>query len=417
MKRLRTGTLVILCTCLAAGIFAWAQIIPGQLPPGAPAGPPKPGQLAPEEDAKPGETKPAADKKNSAAADDDKPTFDKTDPSQIIGRSSTSNVVVPTTVLDPDGHGYVTGLKASDFEVYDNGKPQKIDAELIEEPLSVVLAVQANSEVEGFLPKLKKSANLLHGLVTGVEGDLAILAFDHRMLLLQDFTNDPDKLDMAMQHLRGGSSSSAIIDAVMESSRMLIRHDHERKRRRVIILISRDINKGSQAKMAETIRFMQFESITVYCVDISKTLSALTKDPGYPRPVNGGIPAEAMPAPIGGGTGPHTMTSDAQQADGNALELVPPMLRSIHDLFKRPPARAFTYFTGGRVYNFATDRGLEKAIADIGLDLNSQYVLSYALTADTKSEPGFHNIVVKVDRPGLKIRTRPGYWWGGGQIE
>jgi hypothetical protein len=152
-------------------------------------------------------------------------------------------------------------------------------------------------------------------------------------------------------------------------------------------------------------------------VDISKILSALTKEPDYPRPAHGGIPAEAMPAPIGGGGGPNTMTNDAQQADGNALELVPPLLRSIHDLFKKPPARAFAYFTGGRVYNFATDRGLEKAIADIGQDLNNQYVLSYALTADTKTDPGFHNIVVKVDRPGLVIRTRPGYWWGGGQIE
>jgi VWFA-related protein len=401
--------------CLAAGILALsihplrAQIVPGQLPPGTAPAPPKPGQLAPEEGSKPADAA-----KDTNAATDDKPTFEN---DQIIGRATTSRVVIPVSVLDPDGHGYVTGLKAADFEVYDNNKPQKIDAELIEQPMSVVLAIQANSEVEAFLPKLKTSAGLLHGLVTGVDGDVAVLAFDHRMLLLQDFTNDPDKLDIAMQHLRAGSSSSAIIDAVLESDHMLKRRDREGKRRRVIILISRDINKGSEAKLPETIRDTQFDNITVECVDISKILSALTKEPGYPRPAHGGIPAEAMPAPIGGGGGPNTMTNDAQQADGNALELVPPMLRSIHDLFKRPPARAFTYFTGGQVYNFATNRGLEKAISDIGQDLNNQYVLSYALTADTRSEPGFHNIRVAVDRPGLKIRARPGYWWGGGAIE
>jgi VWFA-related protein len=411
MKSLRTRHVVILGTCLAAGILAWAQIIPGQLPAGAPVGPPKPGELAPEEKGKPGETRPITDETNSAT--DDKPTFDK----QSDFKVTTSRVVIPTTVLDPDGHGYVTGLKASDFEVYDNDKPQKIDAELIEQPMSVVLAVQANSDVQAFLPKLKKSANLLHGLVTGVEGDLAILAFDHRMQVLQDFTSDPDKLDMAMQHLSAGSSQSAIIDAVLESDRMLKRRDREGKRRRVIILVSRDINKGSVAKMPETIRELQFDNVTIYCVDISKVLSSLMKEPDYPRPPHGGIPAEAMPAPIAGGGGPNTMTNDAQMATGNALELVPPMLRGIHDLFKRPPAKAFTYFTGGRVYNFATDRGLEKAISDIGQDLNSQYVLSYALNDVTKTEPGFHNIVVKVDRPGLVIRTRPGYWWGGGKIE
>ncbi len=411
MKRLRSRNFVILCACLGAGIFAWAQIIPGKLPP---TPPPQPGELAPDE-TKPAKEKPAANSSDSQTSTDDKPTFDKTD--QVIGRSVTRNVVVPTTVLDPDGHGYVTGLKASDFEVYDNDKPQKINAELIEQPMSVVLAVQANSDVEPFLPKLRTSANLLHGLVTGVDGDVAILAFDHRMQHLQDFTSNPDKLDDAMQHLQAGSSSSAIIDAVLEGVRMLKRHDPEGKRRRVIILISRDINKGSQAKMQETIREMQFEAVTVYCVDISKALSSLMKEPDFPRPPHGGIPAEAMPGPIGGGGGPNTQTNDAQQATGNALELVPPLLRSIHDLFKRNPAQAFTYFTGGRVYNFATERGLGKAISDIGQDLNSQYVLSYAQNKDTQSEPGFHNIRVTVDRPGLVIRTRPGYWWGGGKIE
>jgi VWFA-related protein len=416
MESWRLSNRVFFGMCLAACILAigasgtlLAQIVPGQLPP---AGPPKPGQLAddPNKPAKDKTTTP--DKDTSAPPEDtaaggDQPTF----------HATVRRVVVPTTVLDPDGHGYVTGLKATDFELYDNNKPQKIEAELIEQPLSVVLAVQANSEVEEFLPKLRQSATLLHGLVTGTEGDVAVLAFDHRMLTLQDFTTDPDKLDNAMQHLRAGSSQSAIIDAILEGDHMLKHHDPYGKRRRVIILVSRDINKGSQAKMPETIRQMQFDNVIVYCVDISKALSAFLKKPDYPRPANGGIPAESMPAPIAGGAGPHTQTADVQQMDGNALNGVQPILRSIHDLFKKTPAEAFTYFTGGRVYNFATEHGLEKAISDIGQDLNSQYVLSYSPREDTKDEPGFHNIRVTVDRPGLQIRTRPGYWWGGGQIQ
>jgi hypothetical protein len=47
-------------------------------------------------------------------------------------------------VLDPDGHGYVNGLNVKDFEVLDNGKPQKINSDLTQQPVSVVLAVQAN---------------------------------------------------------------------------------------------------------------------------------------------------------------------------------------------------------------------------------------------------------------------------------
>jgi VWFA-related protein len=403
MKYVRSAFLIIF---VAFGSTLSAQIVPGQLPP---SGPPKPGQLA-DEPAKPTDPKPEEPAKDAAG---DTPTFQKKSDFVI----TTRRVVVPTTVLDPDGHGYVTGLTARNFELYDNNQPQKVDAELIEQPLSVVLAIQANSEVEEFLPKLRRSAGLVHGLVTGVDGEVAVLAFDHRMMQLQDFTTDPDKLDDAMQHLRAGSSSAAIVDAVLESDRMLKTHDPQGKRRRVIIFISRDVNKGSQAKMPETIRQLQFDNVTIYFVDISKALSAFLKKPDYPRPANGGIPAEAMPAPIAGGGGPQTQTSVVQQMDGNALNGVEPILRSIHDLFKKTPAQAFTYFTGGRVYNFASERGLEKAVEDVGLDLNSQYVLSYTPTKDTSSEPGFHNIRVTVDRPGLQIRTRVGYWWGGGQIQ
>jgi len=396
---------VLACLLLLATHLS-AQIVPGQLPPGPP---PAPGQL-PDKPAKPSAGHPESSTATPDASAEDstaKPTF-----TTVVRR-----VVVPTTVLDPDGHGYVSGLKSSDFELYDNDKPQKIEAELIEQPLSVVLAIQANSEVEEFLPKLKKSATLLHGLVTGAEGDVAILAFDHRMQHLQEFTSDPDKLDNAMQHLHTGSSSSALIDAVLEGDHMLKQHDRNGKRRRVIILISRDINRGSQAKLRETISQMQFDNIIIYCVDISKALSSLMKKPDDPRPAHGGIPAESMPAPIAGGSGPNTQTADIQQMNGNALNGIQPLLRSIHDLFKKTPAEAFTYFTGGRVYNFATERGLERAISDIGQDLNSQYVLSYAPSKQTEQEPGFHNIRVTVNRPGLLIRTRPGYWWGGGQIQ
>ncbi len=323
-------------------------------------------------------------------------------------------VLVPVSVLDPDGHGYVNGLQASDFEILDNDKPQKVQAEYTEQPMSVVLVVQANEDVEPLLPKIKKAGILLHGLVTGTDGDLAILAFDHRMQHIQDFTSDPDKIDDAMQKIRAGSSSARLVDAVVEADHMLKRHDPENKRRRVVLLMSRNTDKGSEAHLQETVRDMQFDNVIVYSVNISKILTALLKKEDYPRPANGNIPPEAMPPLPGGGV--RSATTDIQQGQGeNALNAIPPLYHSIRDLFKKTPAEAFTQFTGGRIYSFATQRSLEDAISDIGKDLNSQYVLSYSPT--NKDEPGFHNIRVFVNQPGLSIRARPGYWWGGGQIQ
>lgn len=390
-------------TLASATVAVSGQLTPGKTPPGPPA---TPGQIAPATKAKETTSAPAKPKPQTIG--------------DVIGsekadiRITTSNVLVPTTVFDPDGHGYVNGIKASEFELFDNDKPQSISAELTELPMSVVMVIQANADVEPVINKLKKTGTLLHGLVTGEGGDVAVLAFDHRMQVLQDFTSNPEQIDDAMQKLTAGSSSARLIDAVQYSARMLKRHDMTNSRRHVILLISRDIDKGSESHLQETVRNMQFENVIIYCVDISRALTGFMKKAPLPRPENGGIPSSALPS-IAGTQGPRTDTSVVQQQNGNLLNAGPPILRSIKEIFRRSPTEAFTYFTGGQLYNFATERALEDAITDIGKDLNSQYVLSYAPAKGTREEPGFHNIKVAVNRPGLKVRVRPGYWWGGGQ--
>jgi len=68
----------------------------------------------------------------------------------------------------------------------------------------------------------------------------------------------------------------------------------------------------------------------------------------------------------------------------------------------------FTRYTGGKEYSFVSEKSLEKAVTGIGEELHSQYMLSYS--PNNQTEGGFHEIKVVVNRPGLEIRTRPGYW-------
>jgi VWFA-related protein len=382
----------------AALSVASGQILaPGQTPPGPP---PPPGQLGPGPDTQ----------RNTPSAPAPAPVpsnISSSDPNTI--RTTVKYVLVPTTVLDPDGHGYVNGLGVKDFQVLDNGKPQSITSDVSQQPVSVVLVVQANSEVEPMIPTLRKAGVLMHGLVTGEQGDIAVLAFDHRMQVLQDFTMDPDRLDDAMQKLTSGSSTAALVDAVMKADQMLRDHDRQNVRRRIIILLSRNVDKGSQIKIDEAVNRMQFDNVVVYCLDISRFKTAFFKQPDYPRPANGGVPPEA----IGSANGQiRTGTNVAQESDGNWLNAVPATTRGIHNLFAKSPAEVFTYFTGGNLYGFSNQKALEAAVTDIGKNIASQYMLSYALS--NTGDPGFHTIKVVVDRPGLRVVTRPGYWWGGG---
>jgi VWFA-related protein len=381
------------------------KLQPGNLPPA------QPGQPAPKSQT---DQKSSSDSQGSSSGEvppaPRDPTPASPDPNAI--RVTARTVLVPTTIKDKDTGSFINGLSVRDFTVYDNGKPQKISSDFSYEPLSVVVAIQSNSDVEPMIPKMRKLGILLHGLVTGEGGDVSVLSFDHRITKLVDWTSDPNKLDDGLQKLSAGSSTARTIDAVLEADRMLYRHDPQNRRRRVIVLFSQGYDKGSESKTNETLRDMQFHNVVVYCVDISQ-LTLLTKEPDrYPRPVMGGVPPEAMHSPTGS---TNNATSVLQNhPGGNVLNVAPPIWRSIKDLFKQPPDRAFAALTGGRVYSFAKQSTLERAMTDLGKELHSQYLLSYSPDADTQKEPGFHKITVDVNHPGLEIRTRTGYYWGGG---
>src|SRR3569833_3562729 len=252
-KRLGRRGLLVTAVLFATAVYG-QTLPPGSLPPGPP---PHPGQLGPA----PETTAPKTPAKAAPPTGDVTSTEYTTDKDGFRIPVYVRNVLVPTTVLDPDGHGYVNGLPPSECELVDNGKPQKIQADFVQLPMSVVLVIQANSEVEPALSTLKKSGVLLHGLVTGQDSDVAVLSYDHRIQTLQDFTSDPDKIDDAMQKLTAGSSSARTVDAVLQGDRMLKEHDPRKSRRRVIVLVSRNYDKGSESKLQETVRQMQFDNV------------------------------------------------------------------------------------------------------------------------------------------------------------
>jgi VWFA-related protein len=142
--------------------------------------------------------------------DDDDATF----------RTQTNVVIVPTTVRDRNGE-VVNGLQLQDFELYDNNKLQKITADVREEPISLVVAVQRSSNITEILPKIQKIGSMLNQLLAGQDGEVAVIGFDHRILVMQEFTNESEKLSEAMKKMTPGSAEHGVVDAVDASIRML----------------------------------------------------------------------------------------------------------------------------------------------------------------------------------------------------
>ncbi len=326
--------------------------------------------------------------------------------SETIFRGGTKVVIAPTTVTDKDGI-FVNGLSVNDFVLTDNDVDQRITADIVFQPISLVVAVQANADVEGLLPKIQKIGAALNALVTGETGEIAVLAFDHRIQTLQDFTSQPDKVELALKKIHAGSSSSVLNDATMQAINML--RTRPQNRRRVILLISETRDIAGSIRPREVLESAQFANVLIYSVDISHLQSSFTRSAPYPRPT--AIPPEAHHSPTGGVLTP-TESMNLYQT-GNILPVFAEIFKGVKGIFIRNPSELYTRFTGGREYSFASQHGLDQAITDLGEELHSQYLLSYSPT--NMEEPGFHTIDVRVKgRPSLKIRSRPGYWIAGG---
>lgn len=321
-------------------------------------------------------------------------------------RADVDVVVAPTVVTDRDDN-YVSGLQPSDFRLTDNGKLQSIKVDVTWVPISLVVAVQANASSEPALSRVQKIAPLFKPLVVGDQGEVALVSFDHRIQVLQDFTSDVDKLGAAFQKIKAGSSSSRMIDAVMHSTRML--RNRPGDRRRVLLLISETRDNGSEMKLRPALTEVQFANIAVYSVNMNRAINTLLRKPEAPRPSP--IPYTAVPMPAGVPPTPQNAAamSGNPTNSGNVVPLIVEMFKQVKSVFVDNPQEVLTKWSGGRERSFVTQRDLENAVAEIGRELHSEYTISY--TPDNKDEGGFHEIVVSLPTlPQARVRTRPGYW-------
>jgi VWFA-related protein len=322
----------------------------------------------------------------------------------LLFTTSVRSVTVPVTVLDRGG-AVVDGIESGRFHLYDNNHPQKIALDVSTQPISMVIAIQQSDRVEAVLNQIHKIGPMIQPLLTGDNGEAAVISFDSRIQKKQDFTSDTDLITKAINNIHAGNTPNRLIDAVEEGVQML--KGRQTNRRRIILLISETRDVSSEARLRETLISAQLNNVTTYIVDISRIVTNLTSK-AQPSTTN---PIDPSAYNLPGGS-VNTPTSVAQASQiGNRVEFVP-MLKEIYlgtkRIFVENPAEVFTEGTGGAQFTFKKERGLEDAIASVGREIHSQYLITYS--PDDLKEDGFHQIRVDVDLPDLVVRTRPGYY-------
>ncbi len=321
--------------------------------------------------------------------------------------TSTLNVVAPTVVKGPDG-SFLSGLDVKDFVLRDNDQIQDIKIDLTYVPIDAVVVIQRSSSTELVLPTVMKIGSMLEPVILGERGQAAVVTFDHRVETVQDFTNDTDKFKAALAKLKPGSQTRAMSDAMMHAARMLRRRatDH----RRVIVLISETQESGSNARVKDALLEIEFGNITVYTINMSRWVNKLTAKPGYPRPDP--VPPSARPLPAGMANTPTTQAQMGGMSGsfGNFVPVFQEIFTAAKAIFINNPQELYTKYTGGSEHSFVSLSGFEKAVQQLGEELQSQYLLAYSPNEKVRMDGGFHRIQVEVRRANVEVKTRAGYW-------
>jgi VWFA-related protein len=293
--------------------------------------------------------------------------------------------------------------------------PQQIaDFGLGGDPLSVVFLVETSARIGPLMPGIQKTGIVFAETVMGLTGEAAVVGFDDSVDVLQDFTSDRGLIQKSINELKIGTNNCKLNDAMTAAVDMLSERSQAMAgatgRRRAIVIVSEVQDAGSEAKLGAALRQAQLSNVTIYTVGLS-TNRAQMKQP--PKDfVHRLVPTGVFPLPPLPGTAQIPTSEDIRYESGNLLALSVWMVENVKNKITDHALEVAAKATGGDHIATYDDESIEKAIDEIGEELYSQYSLSYS---PGTNQMGYHKIKVIVNRKGLKVRARPGYYLAGPQ--
>jgi len=278
-------------------------------------------------------------------------------------------VNVGFSVRDANGH-LVTNLTQDDFEVSEDGVPQKISffARSTDVPLKLGLLMDVSGSQDSFVkPHIKDLQTFLKS-VLGPKDEAFMVCFGNHLRLVSDFSNSAKELVNGLETLHKGKVEfaeigprehrilgTAFYDAIYYSVTQMLAHAEGG--RKALIIFSDGEDNSSAHHMMEAIEAAQSQDVLLFAVR-------------YTEERNGQLNARNK-------YGIRVMERIARE-------------------------------TGGADYD-AKEKGLKANFEQIGEQLRSSYEMAYHST-DPSDDGTFRKIKIRTKQPGLTVRAKTGYY-------
>jgi VWFA-related protein len=364
-------------------------------------------------------------------------------------RATVNLVVIDVEVADSSGRP-VKGLKASDFTLLENGKPQKIstfvyanvegfaqaEAGKQQAPIVVPVAGSPSKSELGPVVQNRRMILMFFDLTSLSTPDLmraraaaihyvkdqmtpadlvGIVVLGNRLGLLSNFTNDKDTLLSALDRLEPGVDSQLadLLSASASEGEASVSEDVGAAWTpddTEFNVFNTDRKLEAMQDLAQLLQdipgkkvVLQFTSGITQTGEENRTaVEAATNAANRADVSFYSVDARGLMVEIPGGDASHAASTGASMFNGDT---VLGQMQSRQD--SRDTLETLAADTGGRAFFDLGD--LSKAFTQVQDDTNGYYLLGYTPT-DTRMDGLWRNVKVKVDRPGLRLRYRTGYF-------
>ena len=286
-------------------------------------------------------------------------------------RVDVSLVNVGFSVRDDKGN-LVANLTQDDFEVTEDGVPQKISffARSTDVPLTLGLIMDVSGSQQSFLKPHHNDLQAFLKTVLLPRDRAFLVCFGNNLRLMSDYNNSPKELVDALKEFEKGKNiedfpiigprehrvlGTAFYDAIFYSSTQMMQNVE--RGRRALIVFSDGEDNSSAHHMMEAIEAAQANDVLLFTVR-------------YTEVRNGRLNARNK-------YGIGVMERIARE-------------------------------TGGADFD-GQGKGLLDGFRQIGEQLRSSFELAYH-TSNPPGDKTFHKIVIKPKPPGLTVRAKTGYY-------
>jgi VWFA-related protein len=260
-------------------------------------------------------------------------------------------------------NGLVGNLEKTDFQIFEDGKPQEIKYFTRETdlPLTIGLLVDTSGSQQRLVEDERRAASQFFAKVLRKKDLAFLMQFGAEAELNQIHMSVPvGGLHPGPVPTQQSQAGTILFDAVYLAATEKLSTETGRK---TIVLITDGVDEGSKLHIGQAIESAQKADTIIYSIDY--------EDPMF----HGGGFGRIQ---IGGGNGVADLTKMSSE-------------------------------TGGRVFKVDRHNSLDDIFRELQDEMRSQYSISYAPPGG-KKDGAYHKIEIKVAQKDYKVQARKGYY-------